>query len=177
MTGLAPATILAMIPDLPFLLSTAALSASLAGLAGLVAGLHRGEGLTALDRFRLREIVEFAFANTLLAMAILPLASILGSVENAARAVAVTAIVYLALITVVLARRMRAAGIAMTTWLWIAGALDLLILAAALATIAGGALAALQVMLLLLLARPMTAFLFVLASFDTPSGPGTAARR
>lgn len=49
-----------VITELPFLLSIAALSLSLAGLAGLVAGLRRSDGPRPIDRFRLREIVEFA---------------------------------------------------------------------------------------------------------------------
>jgi hypothetical protein len=165
-----------MIPDLPYLLSIAALSASLAGLAGLVAGLHRGEGLSALDRFRLREIVEFAFANTLLAMSVLPLTALFDDVSVAVQIVAAATIVYLVAISLILFRRLRAAGIRMTTWIRIAAVLDLLIVAAAAVAIATGTLAALQVMLLLMLARPMTAFLFVLASFDTPAGkPGSSA--
>ena len=81
-----------MIPDLPFLLSIAALSGSLAGLAGLVGGLRRGEGLRPIDRFRLREIVEFAFANTLLALSMVPLANLLSSVDAAVRVVAAAAL-------------------------------------------------------------------------------------
>lgn len=52
-----------MIPEAPFFFSIAALSGSLAGLAGLVAGLRRGSDMPGHDLFRLREIVEFSFAN------------------------------------------------------------------------------------------------------------------
>lgn len=161
----------AMIPDLPFLFSIAALSGSLAGLAGLVGGLRRGEGLRPIDRFRLREIVEFAFANTLLALSMVPLANLLSSVEAAIRVVATAAIAYLLAVAVVLFRRMRSSGIAMTAWVVIAGVLDAAILAAAIAAIVTASIAALQVLFILMLLRPMTAFLFVLASFDVPDEP------
>jgi hypothetical protein len=155
-----------VITDLPFLLSIAGLSASLAGLAGLVAGLRRSDGLRPLDAFRLREIVEFAFANMLLALSLVPLATLTNSIEAAVRIVAVAAGAYLVAISAVLFRRLRHADIAMTTWVRVAGALDLVIVVATAAAIVTGALAALQVLLILFLARPMVAFLFVLASFD-----------
>jgi Ca2+/Na+ antiporter len=155
-----------VITELPFLLSIAALSLSLAGLAGLVAGLRRGDGLRPIDRFRLREIVEFAFANALLALSIVPLASLTGSVETAVRIGAIAAGIYLVAIAGVLYRRLRHADIEMTTWVRIAAILDLMIVIPAVAAIATGSLAVLQVMFILFLARPMVAFLFVLASFD-----------
>ena len=56
----------AVIPEAPFLFSIAGMSASLAGLPGLVAALRRGDDLLPMDAFWLREIVEFAFANIVL---------------------------------------------------------------------------------------------------------------
>ena len=156
-----------MVPELPFVLSIAALSLSLAGLAGLVAGLRRSNEIRAIDRFRLREIVEFAFANALLALSIIPLATLTGNLEATVRAIAAAAAAYLVAISAVLFRRLRHADIAMTAWVRIAGALDLLIVIVTIAAIASGSFAWLQVMLILFLARPMVAFLFVLASFDT----------
>jgi hypothetical protein len=44
-----------VIPEAPFLFSIAMLSASLAGLAGLVAGLRRRSDVRPIDPFRLRE--------------------------------------------------------------------------------------------------------------------------
>lgn len=156
-----------MVPELPFVLSIAALSLSLAGLAGLVAGLRRSNEIRAIDRFRLREIVEFAFANALLALSIAPLATLTGDLGTTVRIIAAAAAVYLVAISAILFRRLRHADIAMTTWARMAGALDLMVAIAAIAAIASGSLAWLQVMLILFLARPMVAFLFVLASFDT----------
>ncbi len=117
-----------MIPEAPFLFSIAGLSASLGGLSGLVAGLRRGTDMRPVDLFRLREIVEFSFANVVLALSTIPLALILGSTVDAARIVAIAALVYILLHFVVLVRRNRQ---------------------------------------LVLLGRPMLAFLFVLAKFET----------
>ena len=162
-----------MITESGFLLSIAALSLSLAGLAGLVAGLRRSDGLRPIDRFRLREIVEFAFANALLALAVIPLSSLVESTETAVRIVAIAGAAYLVAVSVVLYRRLRRADIALTMWVGIAGFLDLLIVIATLAAIVTGSLAVFQVMLILFLARPMVAFLFVLASLegDQPGPP------
>ncbi len=162
-----------MITESGFLLSIAALSLSLAGLAGLVAGLRRSDGLRPMDRFRLREIVEFAFANALLALAIIPLSSLVESTETAVRIAAIAAGAYLVAVSIVLYRRLRGAEITMTTWVGVAGLLDLLIIIATLAAIITGSLAVFQVMLILFLARPMVAFLFVLASLegDQPGPP------
>jgi hypothetical protein len=156
-----------VVTDLGFLLSIAALSLSLAGLAGLVAGLRRSDGLRPLDMFRLREIVEFAFANALIALLVLPVATLTGSVDTAVRVVATAALAYLIGISLVLFRRLRTADIAMTAWVRFAAALDALIVVTSVAAIITGSLAVLQLLLILFLARPMMVFLFVLASFDT----------
>jgi hypothetical protein len=152
--------------ETPFFLAIAGLSLSLAGLAGLVAGLRRGDGLRPLDSYRLREIVEFAFANALLALAVFPTATLTGSVDTAVRLAASVGIIYLVAVATVLFTRLRHAEIAMTMWVRVAVVLDVVILAAALATIGTGSSAALEIVLIMFLARPMMAFLFVLASFD-----------
>jgi hypothetical protein len=162
--------------DLSFLLAIAGLSLSLAGLAGLVAGLRRSDGLRPLDMFRLREIVEFAFANALIALLVLPVATIAGSVEIAVRIVAAAALLYLFAVSLVLYRRLRGTDIEMTTWVWIAIVLDTGIVLTSVAAIVTGSQAVLQLMLILFLARPMMAFLFVLASFETdPRNPPAAS--
>jgi hypothetical protein len=161
-----------VIPEAPFLFSIAALSASLAGLAGLVAALRRGEGLRPIDAFRLREIVEFAFANVLFCVAIIPLSQIVpGGTGDVVRVAAGLAILYGVASTVVLARRSRRARIAWTRG-WAGAALGLLIttVLAALAVISTGSIASYEALLVLMLARPMVAFLLVLSSFETPSG-------
>jgi hypothetical protein len=156
-----------VITESPFLFSIAALSASLAGLAGLVAGLRRGEGLSSLDLFRLREIVEFAFANVLLAISTVPLTTILGSAQTAVRIVAVAAILYIVAVVVWLVRRQRSWSISGSgSWYALAILVDAATLVAAAATILDGTAGPFEAMLVALLARPMLAFAFVLASFE-----------
>ena len=156
-----------MTADLPFLLSVAALSASLAGLAGLVAALRRGEGLSANDRFRLHEIVEFCFANIILAIGIIPLTTITGSTETALRIGGGVALAYTLINIVVLSRRARTMSIQLTWgWVTIVLALNIAAIVASTAAMLTGALGAYQALLLVLLIRPMAAFLFVLSSFE-----------
>ena len=102
-----------MIAEAPFVFSVGALNLSLAGLAGLVATLRRGNAgeLEAIDRYRLREIVEFSFANALFALALVPLSATLGHVELAIRILGVLAVAYHAGTILVLVRRQRARGV------------------------------------------------------------------
>jgi hypothetical protein len=156
-----------VLPEAPFFLSLAGLNASLAGLAGLVAALRRGTGLGPLELFRLRQIVEFSFANILLAVAPVPAAALLGSPGGAVRAAAVAAVAVLVAGTAGLVRRHRRAGLAGTAgWYASVAALDVAALAAGAAAAASGDVGAYEALLVLLLARPMLAFLLVLAAFD-----------
>ena len=164
--GAGPASNGAVIPEAPFLFSIAGLSASLAGLAGLVAGLRRAEGVQGRDLFRLREIVEFSFANVLLAVGVVPLALAVGSVSDAVRVAGLVAVGYLLFTTIVLIRRQRQAGIPSELWWYVpAAAIDLAVIGAGLIAVTTGAVPAYEAMLVGLLARPMVAFLFVLNSF------------
>jgi hypothetical protein len=156
-----------MIPETPFFLSIVALSGSLAGLAGLVAGIRRSEGFRAVDRYRLRQIVEFAFANALLALSLFPLITLFDSVESAVRVGSAAAAVYLVAIAVVLLRRLQREEIRATAWFRVVVVLDVATIAGIVAGLVSGTIVAYEVLMLLLLARPMLAFLFVLASFDT----------
>jgi hypothetical protein len=157
-----------VIPEAPFLFSIAGLSASLGGLSGLVAGLRRGTDMRPLDLFRLREIVEFSFANVALALATVPLALIVGGTEDAVRIVALAALIYVVLHLVVLIRRNREFQVTNSR---IGDAAVILVnlaaFAASIATLGTGSIGAFEALLLVLLARPMLAFLFVLASFET----------
>jgi hypothetical protein len=157
----------AVIPEAPFVFSIAAISASLAALAGLVAGLRRGEGLGALDLYRLREIVEFAFVNVLVALAIIPMATMVG-LDGAIRVAGAVTFVYLIGSGLLLDRRRRHAGIpAYRSWAILVLSVVVPALGFAAIAAATGAVWALEVMLLLLLARPMAAFLLVLSTFGT----------
>jgi hypothetical protein len=157
-----------VIPEAPFVFSIAGLSASFAALAGLVAGLRRGQGLSATELYRLREIVESAFVNVLLALAIIPMATLAG-LEAAIRLTGAVAFVYLIGHGVLLERRRRQAGIAtMGSRLALVLAIGLPAVGMAAAAATTGAVWALEILLLLLLARPMAAFLLVLSTFGTP---------
>lgn len=156
-----------MIPEAPYLFSIAALSASLAGLAGLVAGLRRGADVRPIDLFRLRQIVEFSFANVLLALGTVPLTLTLGDPADAVRVASGAGLVYAVVTAVILVRRMQHWSIAWTPiWRASVALLNVGILAAGLAALYTGDFAAYEALLLALLARPMLAFLLVLASFE-----------
>ena len=160
-----------MIPEAPFFFAIAGLSASLAGLAGLVAALRRGADLRPMDAFRLREIVEFAFANMLFAVGMVPLALILGA-ANAVLVGALLVLVYTISSTLILVARSRRDRIAFTRgWGGLAASLNLVILAAVGAVLWTRSMTAYEVTLVALLARPMLAFLLVLSSFETPAPP------
>ena len=154
-----------MIPEAPFLFSIAGLSASLAGLAGLVVGLRRGSDLRPIDHFRLRQIVEFAFANVVLAVGIVPLVSILGSIETTVRVAAVVGVAYAIGSGLYLMRRARLEGLPWTLG-WITGVLmlDITMIASGVLAATTGTLGWYEATLVLLLVRPMFAFLLVIES-------------
>jgi hypothetical protein len=157
-----------VIPEAPFVFSIAGISASLAALAGLVAGLQRGPSLNAIDLYRLREIVESAFVNVVLTLAIIPMATMAG-LEAAIRVTGAVTFVYLIGHGLLLERRRRQTGIATDRSRFIVIlAIGLPALGVAAVATTTGAVWAFEIMLLLLLARPMAAFLLVLSAFGTP---------
>ena len=80
------------------------------------------------------------------------------------RIAAAVAIVYQVAYVLVLRRRQKAMGLDIP-WIGVA-ALNIAILVAAVASLVTGSMAAFQWLLLLLLARPMLAFVLVLVSFE-----------
>ncbi len=157
-----------MIPEAPFLFSMAGLSASLAGLGGLLVGLRRGPELRPLDALRLRQVVESAFANLLLAVAVQPIVSLLGR-EAGFRVLAGLTLAYVTTALPVLHRRVERVGITWGRW-WAASAILLSAAGAglSLATLAMPTAALAELLLVSMLARPMAVFLLVLGTIDTP---------
>jgi hypothetical protein len=159
----------ALIPEAPFLFSICGLSLSLAGLAGLVATLRRGGEFSTLDRFRLREIVEFSFANAIFALSLIPLSRTLDDPQTAVRIVGAAAIPYQVVYLLVLVRRQRARGLIVDrSWGVLGVTINVLMFGAAVACIVSGAIVAYEWLLILFLARPMLAFILVLGSFERP---------
>lgn len=125
--------------------------------------------MDAIELYRLREMVEAAFVNVLLALAIIPMETIAG-LEAAIRVAGAVAIVYLIGHGLLLERRRRQAGIATVgSRLGVVLVIGLPAVGMAAAAAATGAVWALEILLLLLLARPMAAFLLVLVTFGTPA--------
>jgi hypothetical protein len=155
------------IPDAGFLFSVAALNASFAGLAGLLVGLRSGSGLQPLEALRLRQVVEFAFSNVVLALSVQPSALLLEGVDAGMRVSSGLTLVYVVAALVILRSRVARVGI---TWgrSWAASAIGLSAAAIALssATIVVPSAGFYDLLLVAMLARPMAAFLLVLGSMD-----------
>jgi hypothetical protein len=156
-----------VIAEAAYIFSISALSLTLSGFAGLVAALRRGGELRPMDVFRLREIPEFGFATAILALLLVPLSATLGDAAAAVRVGGAIALAYIVAVAVLLAIRARALGIPGVRSLALAYVipLDAAIVTSAAVCIASGSVAAYEWLLLFLLARPMVAFLLVLASF------------
>jgi hypothetical protein len=149
--------------DVGFLFSAVAVSMSLASLAGLVIAFRRTGAWAAYDLFRLRQIVEWGFANVLLALIAFPLAAVSASETAALRVVGAVTLLYVTANLLALMRRRRAAPIAVPITPLIVG-LDVALVMLATATMILGTMAAFELALLSLVARPMLAFITVLAT-------------
>ena len=152
-----------MIAEAGFLFAVAALSMSLASLAGLVVAFRRSGSWAAYDLYRLRQIVEFGFANVLVALGLIPLAGALGAVETAVRTLAAVAMVVFIAHVIVLVRRRQHASPYIRLPLAVV-LIDVPALMLLTAAIVLGTVPAWEAALLALLARPMLAFLLVLAT-------------
>jgi len=160
-----------VIPEAPFVFSIAALSVSLAGFAGLIAAFRRGSEWPAMDLFRVREIVEFGFVNAFLALLTLPLVATVHEVPRTVSIVCGIAALYLLLTTFLLMRRQRGLGLPTSVgWYLPAAAVSSATLVVALVGVVSGNIAWLLWTLLFLLARPMLAFVFVLALLRRDTG-------
>jgi hypothetical protein len=157
-----------MIPEAPFLFSAAALNASFAGLGGLLIGLRRGADLRPLDTLRLRQVVEFAFANLLLAISVQPFVVLLGT-EAGFRVSAGLALAVIVAALPILHLRVARVGIAWGRW-WAASAIALTAIGAALATatVIAPSAGTYELLVIVMLTRPMATFLLVLGVIDEP---------
>lgn len=154
-----------MIPEASYLFSVAAISVSLAGFAGIVSAFRRGAEWTAMDVFRLREIGEFGLGNALVALVIIPLAASLGDVGGGVRWAGALGVAFVIVGAFLLSIRRGRLAVAPTLgWYALAALIDVGAVGSGLAAVVSGAMGFFEWQLLFLLARPMLAFLLVLAS-------------
>jgi hypothetical protein len=157
-----------MIPDAGFVFSIAGLNASFAGLGGLLIGLRRGAETRPLDTLRLRQVVEFAFANLLLAISVQPFVVLLGP-DGGFRLSGALALASIVAALPILQRRVARVGIAWGPW-WAASAIALTAVGAVLAAavVIAPAAGTYELLMVVMLARPMVTFLLVLGAMDEP---------
>ena len=157
-----------MLPEAGFLFSIAGLSASFLGLAGLVMALRRGGDMQPVDAFRLRQMVEFSFVNIVVALSVVPFTTLLGTSVDAARAVAGAVIAYTVVQNALFSIRGRRAGITFRGgWAVIALGTTAASVVIAAVVIATSSFGWFEVLLVILLVRPMLPFLLVLNSWTT----------
>ena len=156
-----------MIAEAGFFFALAAVNISLASLAGLVVAFRRAGAWAAYDLYRLRQIVEFGFANAILSLALIPLTMTVGSTENAARIIAGAAFVYFVVDVLVLMRRWRSVSFDLPALVIVVDTALVLLLVAAIVL---AVVAAWMWVLLAFTARPMVAFLLVLSTLRSEGG-------
>lgn len=163
---------MAVIPEASFFFSLATLNASFAGLGGLFVGLRRGPDLRPLEALRLRQVVEFAFANLLLAIAVPPCITLLGP-DTGFRVVGGLALAYTLTAVPVLQRRVARVGISWGRW-WAASAIALTLIGSVLsaATVMLPSAGLYEVLAVVMLARPMVVFVLVLGTIESEPSPG-----
>ena len=135
----------------------------MAGFSGLVATFRRGGPWKPIDSFRLREIPEMGLATTVLALAAIPLADSTASAQLAIRYASALAVAFTLFHIVVLLVRSRGMRIKLSSAnFWSGAIIDLGVVAVGVVSIIAGSAAAYEWFLILLLARPMIAFVLVL---------------
>lgn len=148
-----------MIPEAPFLTAVATVSMTLAGFSGLLVAFRRGDQLREVDIFHLRGIAETGLANALIALATIAVSTLLGDLPATTRTMASIVLVFIGFQIVVFTVRQRRATINVG-WTQAVGAaaIDLASAVVAVLTIVFGAFGLYEILLILLLARPMWDF-------------------
>jgi len=161
-----------MISEAPFFFSVAALSVTLAGFSGLVAALRRGDQLRTIDAFHLRGIAEVGLANALIALITIPVATIAGDLQTAARIGGAVVLAYVVFQIPVFAVRQRRMSVRVKVPQAIgAAAIDMAVIAVAVVTIVNRTVGAYELLMVLLLARPMWDFVLFLRDIAGPDAP------
>ena len=150
-------------PQTAFLLSVVALSVTLAGFSGLLSAFRRGSPLRGLDAYRLRQIPEMALPTGFIALATLAIADSTGNASLTIRIAGGAGVLVTIVNALVLIERLR--GMHVTVRMEDAVAATVLnigTIGAGIACLAVPSSAALEWLLVLLIARPGAAFLLAL---------------
>ncbi len=153
------------------LIAIAGLGVTLAGFSGLVAAFRHSGQWKPLDSYRLVQIPEMGLSTAVIALATIPLAETIGSGRAAIQWASGVALAFTLAHVLVLLVRSRRMGIQLPRW-GLAGAvvIDIATLGTAAVSLSLGSLAAYEWLLLLLLARPMLAFVLVMSDMPTEAG-------
>jgi putative flippase GtrA len=166
-----------MVPEAPFFTAVATVSMTLAGFSGLLIALRHGDQLRRVDMFHLRGIVETGLGTALIALLTIAVATLVGDLRTATPVLAAVVIAFIGFQITVFAVRQRRTSVRVGR-LQSVGAvvIDVATVVLAVVTIFIRAAGAYEVLLLLLLARPMWDFVGVLREMGGPDVPGSANR-
>jgi hypothetical protein len=153
-----------VIPPLAYLLSVAGLGVSLAGFSGLVAAFRRGATWQKIDSYRLRQIPEMGLAASILALATIPLLDTVRDPAAALRIAGGAGLLFSIVHMLTLALRVRRMEIHLSRPRWITVVvIDLVVVAVGALALGYATGPAFEWLLAVMLARPMLAFVLVLA--------------
>jgi len=158
-------------------LAIAGMSVQVAGFAGLLAALRRSGRWKPIDVYRLRQIPEIGIATALLAVAYFPLAELTSSSAVALRTAAALAVIFTAAHVVTLFFRGRTVG---AWWASRTSRVTQILIDVAVFVMAGVTIiipdgGAFELLLAILLARQMLAFVLVLTDLASGGSSGDGA--
>jgi uncharacterized membrane protein YgdD (TMEM256/DUF423 family) len=160
-----------VISEASFFFTIAAISVTLAGFSGLVAAFRRKDQLSITDVFHLRTIAEVGLANALIALLTVPIATLSGDLSTAVRVGGTLVLASVLVQLPLFARRQRSMGVRVGRAHALGFiALDLMAIALAVVTFVTESVGTYEVLMVLLLARPMWDFVRVLRSLAGPQG-------